>query len=177
MRNRVVVVVVLAAALALAAGAAVSAQSRIAVIDLAFIIDASKAGQEGNAILQQAFSERQQRVSEMEAELIAMEQELTDPALSADQRAALLAQLESAAEQFQQTVALLEAELQQLLEALRGQILSDLGIVVQMVAEQNDVDIVIDASQAYFFRETVDLTMAVLQLYDQLFDEARTAQQ
>gem|GEM_PF-4186085 len=177
LKNRAVVVVVLAAALVLAIGAVASAQTRIAVIDLAFIIDASKAGQQGNAILQQAYAERQQQVAELEAELAAMEEKLANQALSPEERQALLAQLEEAAARFEETVARLEGELQQLLEALRSQILSDLRIVVQMVAEQNNVDLIIDANQAYFFRETVDLTMAVLQLYDQLFDEARASGQ
>lgn len=175
MKNRIVVVVVLAAALAL--GGVAAAQSRIAVINLAFIIDESKAGQQGNAILQEAFAERQQQVNELEAELQEMEAALADSSLSDAERADLLARLEEAAARFEETVAQLEAELEQLVEALRGQILSDLRVVVQMVAEENGVDIVIDANQAYFFSSSVDLTMAVLQRYDELYEQARAEEQ
>lgn len=175
LNKRVLVVAVFALVLTLAIGAMASAQSRVAVIDLAFIIDESQAGQQGNAILQEAIAERQQQVSEMEEQLIAMETALADPALSDAERTRMLGELEAAAGEFSQTVARLEAELEELLQVLRSQIVQDIRIVVEMVAAERDIDLVIDANQAYFFRSTVDLTSDVLALYDELFEASRAA--
>ncbi len=175
LNKRVLVVAVFALVLTLAIGAMASAQSRVAVIDLAFIIDESQAGQQGNAILQEAIAERQQQVSEMEEQLIAMETALADPSLSDAERTRMLGELEAAAGEFSQTVARLEAELEELLQVLRSQIVQDIRIVVEMVAAERDIDLVIDANQAYFFRSTVDLTSDVLALYDELFEASRAA--
>lgn len=161
--------------LALAIGAVASAQSRVAVIDLALIIDESQAGQQGNEILQSAIAERQEQVNEMEAELLAMETALADAGLSDDARAELLFELEAAAAVYSETVARLEAEIDQILQSLRSQIISDIGIVVQMIAEEHEFDLVIDAAQAYFYRSVIDLTPEVLQRYDELFEAARAS--
>lgn len=175
MKRRIAVTAVFALMLALAIGAVASAQSRIAVIDMAFIMDESQAGQQGNAILQSAISERQEQVNAMEEELLTMETALADASMSDAARAELLTELEAAAMVYSETVARLEAEIEQIIQSLRSQIISDVRIVVQMVAEESEFDLVIDASQAYYFRSVVDLTMDVLQRYDELFEASRAS--
>ena len=92
-------------ALVLALGAVGSAQSRIGVIDLAYVLDESKAGQEGNAILQAALAERREQVQAMDQRLQELEASLTDATLSDEERDRRLAELEAAAAEYSETVA------------------------------------------------------------------------
>lgn len=176
LRRRIVVGTIVVFMLIMAIGAMGSAQSRIGVIDLAVVIDESKAGKEGNTILQDALAERQAQVREMEDELLAMEEALSADTLTDDERAERLAELEQAETEYSETVARFEAEIDQLLQTLRRQIISDIGVVVQLVAEERGFDLVIDADQAYYYRRVADLTFEVIREYDDLFDAARSAE-
>ncbi|MFS8581728.1 MAG: OmpH family outer membrane protein [Limnochordales bacterium] len=176
MKRRIVVATLFGLALVLALGAVGSAQSRIGVIDLAYVLDESKAGQEGNAILQAALAERREQVQAMEQRLQELEASLTDATLSDEERDRRLAELEAAAAEYNETVARFEAELDFLLQTLRDQILSDIGVILQMIAEERGLDIVIDASQAHYYRDAVDLTLAVIQRYDELYEAAQDAE-
>lgn len=177
MKNRIVAVAVMALLSVLAVGAVGSAQAKIGLIDLAVIMDESKAGQQGNAILQAAVAERQQVVSDMEAELIALEEALSDVALTDAERVEILAALEEAAAEFSQTVQLFEAEIDQIVQALRSQIIADVRFVVQLVAEQGGFDLVMDVEDAYYYRSAIDLTHEVIREYDELWDAARASEE
>lgn len=174
--RRIVAAAVMVLMSILAISAIGSAQAKIGLIDLAVIIDESKAGQQGTAILQAVVAERQQVVSEMEAELIALEEALSDSTLTDAERAEKLAALEEAAAQFSQTVELFEAEIEQLIQSLRSQVISDILFVVQLVAEQSEFDLIIDVDDAYYYRSAIDLTNEVIREYDDLWEAARAAE-
>lgn len=175
LNGRMVVAAALALALILGLGAVGSAQSRVAVMDLAFVIDESRAGKEGNMILQAAVAERQAQVSAMEDRLLELETSLADNTLTDAERAERLASLEAAALEYSETVARFQSELEQLVQSLRGQIVSDVSVVVQMIAQEREIDLILDVNQAYYYREAIDVTLDVIQRYDELFDAARDA--
>lgn len=172
MRKRVVIVgVVLALMFAFAAAA--SAQERVGVIDLALIIDESKAGKQANALLNQFIAERQQQLTPYETQLEALLEQLENEALSDEERAALEEEFNALAEEYLALVEQFDAEVAAAVETLRQQILSDIGVVLQLVGDSQGFDLIIDASNAYYYRRVVDLTFEVIREYDTLWEQAQ----
>ncbi len=66
-----------------------------------------------------------------------------------------------------------EAEIQAAAQTLREQLLSDIEVVVRMVGEARGFDLVLEASDVYFYRRVVDLTFEVIREYDHLWEQSR----
>lgn len=169
---RIFVTVVL---VVVAAAAVVSAQSRVGVVDLAIIIDESRAGKEANAVLDAFIAERQQEADELAArwQELADALEADDGSLSDEERGALQAEVEAAAVEYAAAVEQFELEIAMAIEALREQILSDIGIVLQRVGDARGFDMIVDSSSVYYYRRVVDLTFEVIREYDDLWELAQ----
>lgn len=172
-RSAVVVGVVLALTFALAAVA--SAADRVGVIDLALIIDESKAGRQANTLLNEFIAQRQQELAPYEERLAAMLEQLENEAdaLPEEERAALETGFDELAQEYFALLEQFEAEVAAAVEALREQILADIGVVLQMVGDDRGFDIIMDAANVYYYRRVVDLTFEVIREYDDLWEQAQ----
>lgn len=176
-RNALIVTTALLLSLALTAVA--SAAARVGVIDLGLIIDESKAGRQANTVLNAFIEERQQALLPLETQLeeLAAALESDVVTLSVEERAALEADFDALAEEYLALLNQYEAEIEAAVESLREQILADVGVVLQLVGDSRGFDLIMDASMAYYYRRTVDLTFEVIREYDDLWDEAQRQQQ
>lgn len=154
---------------------AASAADRVGVIDLGTVIDESQAGREANAVLNRFIEERQQWLVPYEERLDDLLARLNgeDEALSAGERAALQAEFDELAQEYFAMVEQFEAEIQAAAQTLREQLLSDIEVVVRMVGEARGFDLVLEASDVYFYRRVVDLTFEVIREYDHLWEQSR----
>lgn len=171
---------VLAAVLSLVMASAALAAERVGVIDLALVMEESRAGRQANAILQQFVAERQQALIPYEQRLEELMTRLENEAgsLSADERAALEDEFNLLAAEYLALAEQYELEVQQALATLQEQLLADIGVVLQIVAESRGFDLIIEASSAYYYRRVIDLTFEVIREYDDLWEQAqRTAGQ
>lgn len=154
-----------------------SAAGKIGVVDIAVIMDESVAGQEAHALLGSFVAERQQVVHEKEAELDELVLALDDDAagLSVERRTALQAQFDEANAELTQLVNQFEAEIEAVIEDFRGQILSDIQIVLQLFGVESEYDVILDMSSIAFASDAVDVTRDVIKKYDELLAESRTS--
>lgn len=152
-----------------------SAAGKIGVVDIAVVIDESVAGQEANALLGAFVAERQQVVVEKEAELeqLTLSLEENGEGMSAEARAALQAQIDAATTELTQLLHTFEAEINAAIEELRGQILSDIEVVLQIFGVENEFGLIFDAASAVFVNDTADVTWDVIGKYDELLAESR----
>lgn len=152
-----------------------SAAGKIGVVNIAIIMDESVAGQEAHALLSSFVAERQQVVHEKEAELDELVLALDDDAagLSAERRAALQAQFDEANAELTQLVNHFEAEIEAVIEDFRGQILSDIQVVLQLFGAETEYDVILDMSSVAFASDAVDVTRDVIKKYDELLAESR----
>lgn len=172
-RHAVIGAVVLLLMLALSAVA--SAADRVGVIDLALIIDESKAGRQANTLLNAFIEERRQELLPLETQLQELVEALENGAesMSDDERAALEAEVDALAEEYVSLLDQFEADVDAAVQSLRQQILADIGVVLQMVGDSRGFDLIIDTSTAYYYRRVVDLTFEVIREYDDLWEAAQ----
>lgn len=168
-------IVVLIVAVVMVAAGVVSAAGRVGVVDLAVIIDESKAGKEANAILNAFIAELQQEADELEArwQELADALESDEGSLTEEERETLQADMEAAAAQYVASVEQFEVEIDGALQTLREHILSEIGIVLQRVGDDRGFDMIIDSSAAFYYRRVVDLTFEVIREYDDLWEVAQ----
>lgn len=172
-RHAVIGAVVLLLMLALSAVA--SAADRVGVIDLALIIDESKAGRQANTLLNAFIEERRQELLPLETQLQELVEALENGAesMSDEERAALEAEVDALAEEYVSLLDQFEADVDAAVQSLRQQILADIGVVLQMVGDSRGFDLIIDTSTAYYYRRVVDLTFEVIREYDDLWEAAQ----
>lgn len=172
-RQAVVVGVVLA--LTFIFSAVASAADRVGVIDLALVMEESKAGREANAVLNQFIVERQQALAPYEEELeeLLARLEDEDESLADDEREALVAQFEQLVQEYAAMVEQFEFEVEAAAQTLREQLLADIGAVLQMVGDTRGFDLIMDSSNAYYYRRVIDLTFEVIREYDDLWEQAQ----
>lgn len=161
--------------LTLSLSAAGLASGKVGVIDLAVIMDESKAGKQANAVLATFIEERQQAVLPMEAQLEQLAEAIENggESMSDDERGAKQAEFDALAQEYLVAVDQFEAEIEDALLSLREQILADIGVVLQMVGDSRGFDLIMDASTAYYYRRTIDLTFEVIREYDDLWEVAQ----
>lgn len=175
--NRIVGTAVAVLVLVMAMASIGLAADRVGVIDLAVIMDESKAGKQANAALAAFIDERQQAAFQLEEELeqlaASLDEDEGGAAWSGDERATLEAELDAAVERYIAAVNEYEAEIDAALEALRDHILSEIGIVLQMVGDSRGFDIILDSTSSFYYRRVVDLTFEVIREYDVLWEAAQ----
>lgn len=173
--RRIGLIVAAGVLLVLALSSAGLAADRIGVIDLDLIMDESKAGKEANAILAAFVEERQQALIPIEARLEELAHALDNNEKPLDQaeRASKESEFDALYEQYVAMVNQYEAEIEDALQSLRNQLLSDIGVVLQMVGDRGGFTLIVDVANVYYYRRTIDLTFEVIREYDELWDAAR----
>ncbi|MBO8141513.1 MAG: OmpH family outer membrane protein [Firmicutes bacterium] len=153
---------------------AAMANQTIGMIDMSVILSESDAAKEANRRLQQEAEARQAhldelraRVEQLQARLEHEEEELS-PEEMADQQSELIVALQ----ELEQTAALYEAEIQQMADELRAQILADVGVVLQRIGDARGYDLIIDASAVWYYKLVTDLTWEVIREYNSVWNAA-----
>lgn len=159
--------------LALFGGAGVSAASKVGVVDLGTIMEESRAGKQANVILNEFVAELRAELRPYEDELDELFEALQDESLPEDERGALEERFNEAMAEYGSLVDAFDAEVEEALFQLRRQVLNDIGIVLQSIAEAQGFDIILDSEAVLYYRRVVDLTFEVIREYDERWQAAR----
>lgn len=176
--RRTAVVVAAVLLLTFALSSVGMAAGRVGVVDLALIMDESKAGKQANALLNAFIKERQDALLPLEEELQQLGEALENgESTSEEERAALQEEYDALISEYVATAGRFDEEIEAALQSLREQLLADIGVVIQMVGDSRGFDLIIDVSSAYYYRRTVELTFEVIREYDDLWEEAQRQSQ
>lgn len=171
--RKIALAVTVAVMFTIAVSAVGLAASQVGVIELNTIIEESRAGKQANAVLNAFIDELRAEVAPVEAELEQMLEKLEDESLSDEARAALEAEAEELAGQYVAMVEAFDEEIELAIMQLREQVLSDIGVVLQLVGDSRGFDLIVDSEAVFYYRRVVDLTFEVIREYDNLWLEAR----
>lgn len=166
---------VVAAAFVVAAvgSGAVSAATKVGVVDLATIMEESRAGRQANVVLNEFVAELREELQPYEENLDELFEALQDESLSDDERRGLEERFNETMAEYSALVDAFDMEVEEALFQLRSQVLNDIGIVLQSVAEAQGFDIILDSDAVLYYRRVVDLTFEVIREYDERWLAAR----
>lgn len=146
-----------------------SAQTfRAAVMDLSVVMTESEAGKAANAQLAQFIRQKQVEIDQLVAVVNGLEAELAG-GLSNAEREAKQAALETAQADLDALVERAQAEINGRSEALRNQLLDDIGQVLNLIGQERDYTVILDSAAVFYYKLVVDITWEVVRRYDELY--------
>jgi outer membrane protein len=159
---------ILAAALALAAPAA--AQTKIAVINTQRAVLETAEMKKAAADLEAKYKPQQAEIEKRSKELQAIQEKLSDASKLKPEEAA---ELQADGQRKQRALQRLTEDVQADVDRERNEILQRGGQRMQQVvarlAEEKGLDLVIDASDAVFFKTALDITQDAIAAYDKQY--------
>ena len=168
MVKRLLVLVVLAAG-------TMAAQAKVAIIDLQKAVLNTAEIKKAQAELETKFRPRQQAMAKLEQDLQQIQTQLQTGAAKMTQAQA--DDLQATGTRKQRELQRLGEDLQADVDRERNDILQRSGQrmtdVVKKLAEEKGLDVVIEASNAIFFKPTFDLTADATTAYDKTFPAAK----
>lgn len=170
MRRVGLLLLVLLMGVLVSTGVASAQELRIGVVDLSIIISESAAGREANEQLNQLVERRRIEIAQKEEAIVALETELNNIAenLSDEQVTTKQEELNELISEYLQLIETYESEIQATAEAMRRQILAEIGAVLQWYGDNRGYSLIIDASAALYYRRVIDLTYDIIREYDAL---------
>lgn len=145
---------------------AVSAQTKIAIINVQDAILKSDEIKKSAADLEAKYKPRQTELQKLQADLQSIEQQLSGGKLS--QQAA--AELQASGQRKQRDLQSKSQDLQTDVDADRNEILGKAGAkmraVVEKLAAEKGYDVVVDVSQTVYFKPALDITNDALAAYN-----------
>ncbi len=169
LNHRKLVSVVLAAAFVLGAGARTAlADMKIALIIPQKLISTCQAGKDAAEKLKARKDAAQKKLDAKAEELKNYEADARKrlALLNADEKKNVGEDLERKQRDAQRMKEDLERELQKAEQEILGGVNQFLGKIINDFGEQNDYDLILDASAAVYFSDTPDVTEAVIKLAD-----------
>lgn len=148
------------------------ATPKIGFVDIGTIIDDSAAGQEADGLLQAFVAERQQVLDELELEIEQLNEQL-EASEDENERAALQAEIDEKTAALGQQLQTFENEINAVIEDFRGQILSDIQVVLQLFGEEHAFDVIFDTGSVAYVGDVVNVTEDVIAKYDEMLAESR----
>ena len=167
--HRKLVAVFLGLLLSIAAGSGVAlADMKIALIIPQKLISTCQAGKDAAEKLKVKKDAAQKKLDAKAAELKEYEADARKrlALLSADEKKKVSEDLERQQRDAQRMKEDLERDLQKSEQEILGTVNQFLGKIINDFGEQNDYDLILDASAAVYFSDTPDVTEAVIELAD-----------
>ncbi|HEY3940150.1 MAG TPA: OmpH family outer membrane protein [Bryobacteraceae bacterium] len=152
----------------LARGQAI-APAKVAIINAQKAVADTQEIQKAQAALEAKYRPRQQAVEALQHELQAIQQQANTPNLAPAREAQLQADFASKQKQLQRQ----GEDLQSDVNAERQDILSHTGRqmteIVKKIAEERGIDVVIDVTNALYYRPALEITAAATAAYDKAY--------
>ena len=147
------------------------AQSKVAVVSLQKAVLDSAEIQKANADMQAKYKPRQEAIDKLQKDIQDLQQRLQTEGSKLSPAA--VADIQASGVQKQRDLQRMTEDLQADVNAERQDILTrssrKMQEVIQKVAEQKGIDLVVDTSNALFFKPALDLTADVLAAYNQAY--------
>lgn len=148
------------------------ASPKIGFVDIGKIIDESAAGQEADGLLQAFVAERQQVLDELELEIEQLNEQL-EASEDEGEQDALQADIDEKTAALGQQLQTFENEINAVIEDFRGQILSDIQVVLELFGEEHGFDVIFDTGSVAYIGDVVDVTDDVIAKYDEMLADSR----
>jgi len=152
----------------LAAASAVSAQSKVAIINLQRAVLESAEIKKASTELTAKYLPRQQQVEKLQRDLQALQQNLQTNAgkLTPQAEADLTAQGQRKQRELQRLSEDLQADVERERNDILGKSSQRMQAVVKKLAEAKGVDIVVDISNTVYFKPDLEITTESIAAYD-----------
>jgi outer membrane protein len=152
----------------LAAASAVSAQSKVAIINLQRAVLESAEIKKASVELTAKYLPRQQQVEKLQRDLQALQQNLQTNAgkLTPQAEADLTAQGQRKQRELQRLSEDLQADVERERNDILGKSSQRMQAVVKKLAEAKGVDIVVDISNTVYFKPDLEITTESIAAYD-----------
>lgn len=152
---------------ALVSVGALSAQTKVSVVNIQKAIIETAEIKKAQAALEVKYKPRQAELEKLQKELADIEAQL--PKATAQNQADLQARGQRRQRQAQQ----LAQDLQDDVDKERNEILQGAGVrmssVIKKLAEEKGLDVVVDAQNTHFFKPALDITNDVIAAYDKTY--------
>lgn len=152
----------------LAAASAVSAQSKVAIINLQRAVLESAEIKKASVELTAKYLPRQQQVEKLQRDLQALQQNLQTNAgkLTPQAEADLTAQGQRKQRELQRLSEDLQADVERERNDILGKSSQRMQAVVKKLAEAKGVDVVVDVSNTVYFKPELEITTESIAAYD-----------
>lgn len=157
-----------ACALVAFGGMTLSAQQKVAIIDVQRAILETAEIKKAQADLEAKFKPRQDEFEAAQKEMAAIQHQLDSQAatLTPAQGADLQGKLQLTERRVQRMQEDLQADVGRDRDAILGQVGQRMQALVTKMAQEKDLDVLIDVSNAVYFKPALDITAEVVAAYD-----------
>lgn len=169
MRQFVKTILLSTCALIAFGGIALTAQQKVAIIDVQRAILETAEIKKAQADLEAKYKPRQDEFDAAQKEMAALQNQLDSQAasLTPAQGAELQGKLQMAQRRAQRMQEDLQASIGRDRDAILGQVGQRMQAVVTKIASAKDLDVLIDVSNAVYFKPALDITTEAVTAYDQ----------
>jgi outer membrane protein len=143
-----------------------SAQIKVAVINTQKAMAESDELKKASAAVEAKYKPRQDELAKIQADLQSIEQQLNSGKLNQQAAADLQAQGTRKQRDAQRISDDLQAEFDRDRQEILGKASQKMQAVIQKLAEEKGMDVIVDASQTLYFKPTLDLTNDAIAAYN-----------
>ena len=143
-----------------------SAQVKVAVINTQKAMADTEELKKASAAVEAKYKPRQDELGKLQADLQSIEQQLNSGKLNQNTTAELQAQGQRKQRDAQRISDDLQADFERDRQDILGKASTKMQTVIQKLAEEKGMDVIVDASQTLFFKPTLDLTTEATAAYN-----------
>ncbi len=143
-----------------------SAQVKVAVINTQKAMADTEELKKASAAVEAKYKPRQDELGKLQADLQSIEQQLNSGKLNQNATAELQAQGQRKQRDAQRISDDLQADFERDRQDILGKASTKMQTVIQKLAEEKGMDVIVDASQTLFFKPTLDLTTEATAAYN-----------
>jgi outer membrane protein len=152
-----------------ALSATASAQVKVAIVNAQKALSDSDELKKASAAVEQKYKPRQDELNKLQADLQSIEQQLNSGKLNQQAAADLQIQGQRKQRDAQRLSDDLQADFEKERQDILGKASQKMQQVIAKLAEEKGVDLIVDASQALYFKPTLDLTNDAIAAYNKAY--------
>jgi outer membrane protein len=140
--------------------------AKVAIINLQQAVVQTQEIKKDSAALQEKFSPRQKTIEALQKQMQDIQKQAATPNLQPGKEAELQSQFTTKQKQLQRLGEDLQADVNAERQDILGRVGRQMSEVVKKLAEERGLDVVIDVTNALYFKPSLDLTAAATAAYD-----------
>jgi outer membrane protein len=149
--------------------ATASAQVKVAIVNAQKALADSDELKKASAAVEQKYKPRQDELNKLQADLQSIEQQLNSGKLNQQAAADLQVQGQRKQRDAQRLSDDLQADFEKERQDILGKASQKMQQVIAKLAEEKGIDLIVDASQALYFKPTLDLTNDAVAAYNKAY--------
>lgn len=143
--------------------------AKTGVVDFAVVINNSEAGKQANAQLAELINAKRAAAQEQAKNVESLKKAFEEQAatLSAEDKKAKEEELNKVFRDYQNTVALSNAEVQKKQAELRTSVINEIKGVINKIAQEENYTMILDAAVVPYYDKNTDISAKVIQKYNE----------